>query len=66
MRGKLTRWIAAGVLSLAVLVALAAWGVGWVSVPHGVGYFAPIFARDGQSIFAITRDARAAVTGFGQ
>jgi len=66
VRGKLTRWIAAGVLSLAVLVALATWGAGWIAVPHGVGYFAPIFARDGQSVFAITRDARATVTGFGQ
>lgn len=35
-------------------------------MPRGVGYFSPIFARDGQSVFAITRDARAFVTGFGQ
>ena len=49
-----------------VLAALAAWGIGWMAMPHAVGYFSPIFARDGQSVFAITRDARAAVTGFGQ
>lgn len=66
MSRKLTRWIAAAALALAVLVALAAWGIGWIAVPHGVGYFSPIFARDGQSVFAITRDARAIVTGFGQ
>lgn len=66
MRGKLTRWLAAGLLGLAALIALAAWGIGWISTPHGAGYFSPIFARDGQSVFAITRDARALVTGFGQ
>lgn len=66
IRGSLTRWIAAGVLGLLALVALAAWGIGWIGVPRGVGYFSPIFARDGRSVFAITRDARAAVTGFGQ
>ncbi len=66
MRGKLTRWIAAGLLGLVALTGLAAWGIGWVAVPHGVGYFSPIFARDGQSVFAITRDARATVAGFGQ
>lgn len=66
MRGRLIRWLAAGVLGLAGLIALAAWGIGWISMPHGVGYFSPIFARDGQSVFAITRDARAVVTGFGQ
>jgi hypothetical protein len=66
VRRKLTRWLAAGVLGLAALVLLGAWGIGWIAVPHGVGYFSPVFARDGQSVFAITRDARAAVTGFGQ
>lgn len=66
MRGSLTRWIAAGVLGLLAVVALGAWGIGWISMPHAVGYFSPIFARDGQSVFAISRDARAIVTGFGQ
>jgi hypothetical protein len=66
VRGSLTRWIAVGAMGIAALVAVAAWGIGWIAVPHGVGYFSPIFARDGQSVFTITRDARATVTGLGQ
>jgi hypothetical protein len=66
VRGKLTRWIAAGGLGLAALIVLGAWGIGVIAAPRGVGYFSPIFARDGRSVFAITRDTRALVTGFGQ
>jgi hypothetical protein len=66
VRGKLTRWLAAGGLGVVALIALAAWGIGWISMPHASGYFSPIFAGDGQSVFAIARDARATVTGFGQ
>ena len=66
MRGKLIRWLAATAVGLAALAALAAWGIGWISMPRGVGYYSPIFARDGQSVFAVTRAARGAVTGFGQ
>jgi hypothetical protein len=62
----LRRWIVAVALGLALLLVLAAWGVGGVGVPHAAGYFSPLFAADGQSVFAITRDVRATVVGFGR
>jgi len=34
-------------------------------VPRTTGYLAPVFAPRGQSVFAIARDVRATITGFG-
>jgi hypothetical protein len=64
--GSLRRFIATGVVGIVALTALVAWGVGWIAVPHGVGYLSPVFARDGRSVYAVVRDARAMVTGFGR
>ena len=54
-------------MALVLLVAVAAvtWRSGIVSAPHETGYFAPLFSPDGRSVFAIAREARAIVTGFG-
>jgi hypothetical protein len=62
----LRRSIVAIALGLALLLVLAAWGTGFAGVPHATGYFSPLFAADGQSVFAITRDVRATVFGFGR
>ena len=62
----MSRWIAAVGLGLALLLVLAAWGTGFAGVPHATGYFSPLFAADGQSVFAITREVRATVLGFGR
>jgi hypothetical protein len=53
------------VLTILLIAAGAAWRIGLVSVPHETGYFAPIFAPDGKSLFTIRREARALVTGPG-
>jgi hypothetical protein len=50
---------------LAIAASLVAWGTGIVAAPHATGYFAPVFSPDGRSVFAITRDVRAVVIGFG-
>lgn len=52
-------------LTILLIAAGAAWRIGLVSVPHETGYFAPIFAPDGKSVFTIRREARALVTGPG-
>lgn len=60
------RWligIAAAVLAVA---ALAAWGLGLAGFPRATGYFSPIFAADGRSIYAIRRSSTATVIGPGQ
>jgi hypothetical protein len=50
---------------LALLVIAAARLTGVVAVPHESGYFFPVFAPDGQSVFVVRRDVRALVAGFG-
>lgn len=57
-----TRWLAAAVLPL---VAVAVWASGAVAVSHGTGYLSPLFAPDGQSVFAVTREASATIVGPG-
>ena len=62
------RVLASLVLGLALL-ALAAGAflrVGPVAVPHETGYLAPVFSPDGGAVFAVKRDARALVLGFGR
>ena len=56
------RWIAAG--ALLVLVATA-WATGLATIQRDRGYSSPVFAPDGASVYALRRDARAAVFGFG-
>src|SRR5262245_48206337 len=64
-RGRIGRWpaITGGILLLAVVAA--AWRIGYMAAPHETGYFAPGFAPDGQSVFTIAREVRAAISGFG-
>jgi hypothetical protein len=64
-RGRVLRWVAAIALVLLIAVAALAWRSGIVSAPHETGYFAPLFSPDGRSVFAIAREVRAIVTGFG-
>jgi hypothetical protein len=47
------------------LAAVAIWATGLVSIRRDTGYFSPLFAPDGQSVFAVTRDAGATIAGFG-
>ena len=56
------RWIAAGAL---LVLAAAAWSAGLATVQRDSGYSAPVFAPDGASVYALRRDAGAAVFGFG-
>ena len=60
------RWVAAIAAGAAVLALAAALTIGAAGVPRATGYFAPVFAPDGQSVFALSRTTRALVTGFGQ
>jgi hypothetical protein len=62
----MTRWIAAILAAAAILAVAAALTIRAVGVPRATGYFAPVFAPDGHSLFVISRTARAVVTGFGQ
>jgi hypothetical protein len=55
-------WLAAG---MSVLFLFLGWKAGLVGIPHIAGYYSPIFTPDGTSVFVISRDARAIVTGFG-
>ena len=49
----------------AAVAALVVHFTGVVGIPNETGWFSPIFAPDGQSIYAVRRDVRAIVTGFG-
>jgi len=64
-RRRALKWIGAIGAVLLLALVVAAWGIGYIAAPHETGYFAPVFAPDGQSIFAITREVRATVAGFG-
>lgn len=48
------------------LIALTVWRTGVVADPHETGYFAPVFARNGEAVVAISREVRATVIGFGR
>lgn len=56
------RWIA---LAAAVLVAAAAWVCGVATVQGDAGFFAPLFAPAGDAVYAVRRETRATVLGFG-
>jgi hypothetical protein len=56
------RWV---LLALAVLVIAATLLSGALAFGSDRGYFAPVFAPDGQSIYVIRRDVSATVVGFG-
>jgi hypothetical protein len=64
-RHRTLKWIAAIGAVLLLALVVAAWGIGYVAAPQETGYFAPVFAPDGESVFAITREVRATVAGFG-
>lgn len=64
-RRRALKWIGAIGAVLLLALVVAAWGIGYIAAPQETGYFAPVFAPDGQSIFAITREVRATVAGFG-
>jgi hypothetical protein len=57
--------VAIATAALAVVAALAIRVTGAAGVPHETGWLSPIFAPDGRSIYAVRRDVRAIVTGFG-
>lgn len=54
--------IAAG---MAVLLVASVALLAWAMTPHEHGYFGPVFAPDGQSVYAIERDVRATIFGLG-
>lgn len=56
------RWVFGG---LAVLVIAATLLTGVIAFSGERGYFAPVFAPDGQSIYVIRRDVSATVVGLG-
>jgi hypothetical protein len=56
------RW---ALLGLAVVVLIATLLIGALAFGRDRGYFAPVFAPDGQSIYAIRRDVSATIVGFG-
>ena len=49
---------------LIVAVGLV-WATGLVAYRHHTGYFAPVFAADGRSVYAIERSASGVTVGFG-
>ena len=53
------------VAGVAVLFALVLLAVGMLAMHAQSGYFSPVFAPDGQSVFVVRRDVRAAVLGLG-
>lgn len=59
---RVVRWFA--VIAVA-LVALGIWATGLFSIQREVGYFSPLFAADGQSVFAVTREVTATIVGPG-
>jgi hypothetical protein len=46
-------------------VILGIWASGVLAIRHETGYFSPLFAPDGGSVFAITREVAATIVGFG-
>jgi hypothetical protein len=64
-RRSTLRWIALAIAGAAALAVAAAFAIGAIGIPRATGYFAPVFAPDGQSIYVIARRAVATVTGFG-
>ena len=52
-------------LVLLALVVAAVWVTGLAGYHSRTGYFAPLFSRDGRTIYAIQRTASAASFGFG-
>ena len=56
------RWILLGLAALGLIVILA---TGVVGLGRDRGYFAPVFAPDGQAIYAIRREVSATIVGFG-
>lgn len=64
-RGRALRWLGLAAAVLLVALAAIAWRIGYIVAPHETGYFAPVFAADGQSLFAVTREVRATISGFG-
>jgi hypothetical protein len=60
---RIVRWIAAVAVAL---VAVGIWAMGLFSVRREIGYLSPLFAGDGLSVFAVTREVAATIAGFGQ
>jgi hypothetical protein len=63
------RWTVLAALTAAGLIlcaVIAARAVGLAGIRHETGYFSPLFAPDGASVFVIRRDVRAFVIGPGR
>jgi hypothetical protein len=63
---KLISLVTVAAFAVAALLGAAAWRTGIVAVSHETGYFAPLFARNGETVLAISREVRADVAGFGR
>ena len=59
------RWLIVIVAAVLAIAALLAWGLGLARVSRATGYFSPIFAADGESLYVIRRTATATVLGPG-
>jgi hypothetical protein len=64
-RYSMRRWLIAVVAAVLAIAALLVWGLGLVRVSRATGYFSPIFAADGESLYVIRRTATATVLGPG-
>jgi hypothetical protein len=52
-------------LALAMLLVACVALLAWALSPHERGYFSPVFAPDGKSVYAIERDVSATIFGLG-
>jgi hypothetical protein len=52
-------------VALALLLAASVALLAWAMTPHERGYFGPVFAPDGKSVYAIERDVSATIFGLG-
>jgi hypothetical protein len=52
-------------LAIALLLVASIALLAWALTPHERGYFGPVFAPDGKSIYAIERDVSATIFGLG-
>ena len=62
---RLFKWLGLLASGCLALIAVLAWTTGILGVHREAGYFAPIFAPDGKTVFVIRREVTATVVGFG-
>lgn len=66
MMTSMRRWVIGSIAAVLAVTTTIALGFGLVGFPRATGYFSPIFATDGQTVYTIRRTAMATVIGPGQ